>query len=243
MKNHTQFHDGSLDGLRIQDRDKGIVHMTKKIYTWKEAFEDSHEAAKARNPIAQNFVGYCYDVGRGVSRDLKMARYWYEKAARNGQIDAIFNLAVMNSKGLGMRRNASRAFRLYCKAALLGDLQSQANLAVMLLDGDGAKKDVTEGFRWLRHAAQRGDPKAQYNLGRAYLYGEDIRKSDTYAQKWLRKAATGGHVKARRLLKSLQKKAARSGTAKSRAVKDTTMKASGAPTSGIKKRNYKVTSS
>jgi hypothetical protein len=27
MKNHTQFHDGTFDGLRIQDRDKGIVDV------------------------------------------------------------------------------------------------------------------------------------------------------------------------------------------------------------------------
>ena len=63
-----------------------------KTYTWKEAFEDAHEAAKAGSPRSQNFVGYCYDIGRGVRRNMKMARYWYEKASRNGHLDAIFAL-------------------------------------------------------------------------------------------------------------------------------------------------------
>jgi TPR repeat protein len=37
-----------------------------KKYTWKEAFEASIEPATAGDAISQNFVGYCYDVGRGV---------------------------------------------------------------------------------------------------------------------------------------------------------------------------------
>jgi len=61
-----------------------------KTYTWKEAFENSLQAAQAGIPRAQNFVGYCYDVGKGVRRDMKMARYWFEKAARNGNTAAFF---------------------------------------------------------------------------------------------------------------------------------------------------------
>lgn len=179
-----------------------------KTYTWKEAFEDAHQAAKAGSPRSQNFTGYCYDVGKGVPRDMKMAKLWYEKAARNGNIHAIFNLAVINAKGLGIRRNPTRAVHLYRQAALRGDLQSQANLSVMLLDGDGVKKNITEGLHWLRRAAKRGDSKAQYNLGNAYANGEDgVRKSSKLALKWLSKAAKQGHIKARRLLESLRKKA------------------------------------
>lgn len=47
-----------------------------KTYTWKEAFDDAYEAAKAGEPRYQNFVGYCFDIGRGVKRDLKAARNW-----------------------------------------------------------------------------------------------------------------------------------------------------------------------
>ena len=186
-----------------------MVRATDKVFTWKEAFEDSHEAAVSGHPGAQNFVGYCYDMGRGVRKDGRMARRWYERAARNGNIHAIFNLAVINDKGLGIRRNPSRAVRLYRQAALRGDLQSQTNLAVMLLDGDGAKRDTAAGIQWMRRAARRGDSKAQYNLGLAYEAGDEgVRRSIRYAKKWFSKAADSGHAKARRLLKSLRKKSA-----------------------------------
>src|SRR5947199_135470 len=68
--------------------------MAQKRYTWKEAFEDSLEAARAGNPRAQNFVGYCYDLGKGVSRDSSVAQRWYSKAAQQGNVDAMFNLAL-----------------------------------------------------------------------------------------------------------------------------------------------------
>lgn len=190
------------------NREQGALRMKK--YTWKEAFADALEGAQAGKARSQNFVGYCYDIGRGVKRDLKKARQWYEKAAKQGQIDAIFNLAVVNDKGLGIRRNAARAARLYRQAALRGDLQAQANLAVMLLDGDGIKKNISAGLRWLRRAAQRGDARAQYNLGQAYLHGEGVQKNITYAKRWLSKAAKAGHAKAQRLI-TLQPRATEKG--------------------------------
>ncbi len=174
-----------------------------KPYTWKEAFEDALEAAKRGKPEYQTFVGYCFDIGKGVKCDPKMAKYWYTKAARNGNSDAIFNLALSYDHGsLGLRKNRRRAVQLYRQAALKGHLQSQTNLAAILLEGNG-KKDSAEGARWMRKAAQRGDDLAQYNLGRSYAYGEDgLQKNAALAKKWLSKAQKQGHLKARRLLNS-----------------------------------------
>ena len=33
---------------------------------------------------AQYYLGWCYYHGRGVSKDIKQAAYWYEKAVQNG---------------------------------------------------------------------------------------------------------------------------------------------------------------
>ena len=53
---------------------------------WKKAFDDAHEAAKAGSPRSQNFVGYCYDIGKGVRKNPKLALYSIEKAARTGYL-------------------------------------------------------------------------------------------------------------------------------------------------------------
>jgi|WetSurMetagenome_2_1015567.scaffolds.fasta_scaffold287488_1 uncharacterized protein len=177
--------------------------MTMKTFTWKEAFIDASKAAQDGIPIYQTFVGYCFCYGKGTKKDLEQSKYWYGRAAKSGELDAIFSLAVMNDQGLGIQRNAASAIRLYRKAAMRGHLESQSNLAVMLLEGDGTKQDVAAGFQWLRKAAYRGDPVAQFNLGKAYALGENVRESKLCAQKWLSKSFDNGYTKAGRLLKSI----------------------------------------
>ena len=76
-----------------------------KRYTKKEAFQNADQAAKGGNPSAQNFVGYCYNVGKGVGRNMKMAVYWYRKAAQNRNIDDIFYIAFHNDNGSLMLLN------------------------------------------------------------------------------------------------------------------------------------------
>ena len=155
----------------------------------------------------QNFVGYCYSIGRGVKQDHKKAAYWFKKAAKNGCTEGMFNYALISESGEGTRRNTARAFRLYLQAASAGHLQAQTNLAVCYLDGCGAKRNLDEGVRWLRNAATRGDDLAQYLLGVAYLDGEGVTKNIRHAKTWLTKAAANKHRKARLLINRLEKAA------------------------------------
>jgi len=118
----------------------------KKVYSWKEAFADAYAAAKAGSARSQTFVGYCYYLGRVVPKDLKAARRWNSKAARQGYLAAIYNLAAMKDNGFGGRRDPSAALRLYREAAVRGDLQCQTNLAAMLLDGDASGRIFPREF-------------------------------------------------------------------------------------------------
>jgi uncharacterized protein len=185
---------------------KGGLKM--RTHTWKEAFEDALEGARAGVPRYQTFVGYCYDIGRGISQDVGLAAHWYKQAAQNGSTDGMYNLALMCEAGRGVQLDTARAIALYEQASRKGHLQSQSNLAVRYLEGRGVETNVAEGLRLLRKAARRGDGKAQFNLGRAYLRGEGVRKSVSHAETWLSRAAESGHSKAHRLLESTRVKSA-----------------------------------
>ena len=187
--------------------DRNRHETLMKTYTWKEAFADANEGATLGKSPYQCFVGYCYDIGRGVKQDHKKAAYWYRKAAESGSADGMFNYALISESGVGTRRNTARALRLYLQAANTGHLQAQSNLAVRYLDGRGAQRNLGEGIRWLRKAARRGDDVAQYNLATAYLHGEGVTKSIRHAKTWLTKAAENNHRKARLLIKRLEKAA------------------------------------
>jgi len=40
-------------------------------------------------------LGYCYDVGKGVSKNFKKAMFWYKKAVRSGDGSAAGNIGTM----------------------------------------------------------------------------------------------------------------------------------------------------
>jgi TPR repeat protein len=56
-------------------------------------------AAEQRNPLAEYDLGYCYEKGIGVSRDLEQADNWYRRAigdASNSELRGIAEIAASN---------------------------------------------------------------------------------------------------------------------------------------------------
>ena len=64
-----------------------------------KAAEYFTQAANGGHAGAQYMLGACYRLGYGVNRDLQKARYWYEKAAAQGNLGAINALDNMNRRG------------------------------------------------------------------------------------------------------------------------------------------------
>jgi TPR repeat protein len=56
------------------------------------------EAAKGGDVGAQYLLASQYEAGDGVARDLRLARYWYDVAARNGDEAAPGKVKEMDTK-------------------------------------------------------------------------------------------------------------------------------------------------
>ncbi|GBB83801.1 hypothetical protein RclHR1_10470006 [Rhizophagus clarus] len=68
--------------------------------------------------IGQFNLGLNYGNGISVKKDLKMAAYWYEKAANNGHLKAMHNLAHLQYiKNMEADGNHQKAFELFEKPA------------------------------------------------------------------------------------------------------------------------------
>ena len=100
---------------------------------YRKAFPYLLDAALAGDIHSQNLVGYCYNLGLGVAKDLTLAVFWYEQAAKHHHKEALFNLAVLYERGGAVEANPRKAFSLYRRAALLGDAPAQCNLGVCYL--------------------------------------------------------------------------------------------------------------
>lgn len=62
-------------------------------------------AAEAGDARAQTRLGWSYEAGRGVARDLAQASTWFSKAAEAGEGEAMYALAVMHATGTGKVRD------------------------------------------------------------------------------------------------------------------------------------------
>ncbi len=76
-----------------------------------DAFQYLKELAEAGNPEAQYELGGFYHWGRVSSADFTKARQWYERAAKQGNVDAMLGLAVIYGHGQGVAQDKAASFR------------------------------------------------------------------------------------------------------------------------------------
>lgn len=65
--------------------------------------------AQDGNPDAQAYMGYMYEIGRGVPQDFTQAALWYRRAAEQGQSWAQFQLAMLYDMGHGVPQDSIEA--------------------------------------------------------------------------------------------------------------------------------------
>lgn len=159
------------------------------------------EAAKLGYAEAQYHVGLYHQTGKGVPQDDMQALFWYEKAARQQEKNALYHLALMMIKRED--KDDRLIFRLLEQAARQHHPHAQYNLGVMYQKGDGVKADPQKAFHWYRKAAQAGLARAQYNLGMLYHSGIGVTQDGDEAIKWWKEAAKQGQEDALKLLLSI----------------------------------------
>jgi TPR repeat protein len=86
-------------------------------------------AAKNGDLSSQVNVGYYYDVGQGVSRNVSKAIYWYKRAYRRGEACAATNIGTVWRD----RQNPKRALYWFRRAVKLGDEGSNLEIAKLYL--------------------------------------------------------------------------------------------------------------
>ena len=168
-----------------------------------EAVKWYRKAALMGHADAQNYLGVCYDHGRGLNEDDVEAVKWFRKAAAQGDKYAQNNLGLCYDYGRGLNEDDVEAVKWFRKAAEQGHNSAQNSLGNLLYNGQGIIKNYAEAAKWYRKSAENGNQYAQYNLGWCYQYGQGVTKNLTEAKKWYQKAADKGHESAKKKLVEL----------------------------------------
>ena len=87
-----------------------LAHILDKANEDARAVDLYRRAAEKGDPEGELGLGGMYAAGEGVERDTDQARYWIERAARQGHGPAIVVLANAFAMGqLGLERDVARA--------------------------------------------------------------------------------------------------------------------------------------
>ena len=120
------------------------------------------------------------------------ALQWYFDAAKSGDAQAQFLLALKYETGTDVARDLAEAAAWYEKAAGRGHVEAQFKFASLLERGQGRPADPIAAAQWYERAAQKGYAPAQYNLAVLMLNAASTDAERIDGLVWLLKARDRG---------------------------------------------------
>ncbi|MGE0803109.1 MAG: tetratricopeptide repeat protein [Lautropia sp.] len=123
-----------------------------------EALALLRRSADAGFAESQRLLATLYETGRYLPAVPALAAYWYERAARQGDLMSQLTLATNFFVGsAAVPADPSQAAYWYRQAAEAGDPAAQYILASMLERGFGVAPDVQQALDWYSAAGRQGD--------------------------------------------------------------------------------------
>ena len=144
----------------------------------KEYNDNIVRSLKKGKAWAQNCMGQHYrDGSHGIQQSSMMAVMLFEKAIKQGDSVAMYNLGCLYQTGQGVVKSFKKAFKLYSAAAEKGHASAMYNLAAMHRNGQGTVRSCNKAVALYTMAIERGHVDAMYNLGVMYDVGDEVAKS------------------------------------------------------------------
>jgi TPR repeat protein len=132
------------------------------------AFHWYLQAAQHGLTAAEYKVGKFYLADSlAVAKNTVKAKYWLEKAANSGYVDAQLQLGLLYEEGTLTAGSPQKdeqqkiALGWYKKAANAGDMNGQMAVATFYLMGWGTEVNSLEAYKWFKASASQGNEEAR----------------------------------------------------------------------------------
>jgi len=139
--------DGYL-GIALIEYDNQNFKKSKELLL--KSFDIDH------NRVASFYLGGMFFEEKNNKKGL----YYLEESAKQGNIDAMFDLGVLYLDGEIVKQDDKKAFNYFSYAAERGDAGSQFYVGVFYKEGRIVKQSDDEARYWLEAAADQGDEDA-----------------------------------------------------------------------------------
>ena len=158
-----------------------------------EAIKSSFDGTE--HPSAMVFLGICFQEGKAVEKNEKLAFILFSIAAEKNDLKAVYRLGFCYEDGIGTEIDYKKAFEYYNKCIELecaekSFLDPLFDLANMYERGLGIEVNQEKALILYTEAAEKGFSVAQNKLGESYKNGElGLGKNLKKAIYWYKKAA------------------------------------------------------
>ena len=119
---------------------------------------------------------------------------WIEELAKNGDMQAQYELGIYYYKGKGVAQDLTTAASWFQASAEQEYAPAQNNLGDCYKNGTGVEKDEASAVALYIKAAEQGNAVAQNNLGNCYENGYGVEANERKAFEWYEKAAIQGYA-------------------------------------------------
>ncbi|RIB23956.1 kinase-like domain-containing protein [Gigaspora rosea] len=140
-----------------------------------------------------NKIGYSYQNGIGVERDVHKAFNYYQKSANMGNVNGILKLGTLYRCGIGVKKDENKAFIHYQKAAEMGSALGTYFIGLCYKLGIGVEKDEHKAFIYYKKSADMGYADGITMVGQCYQNGIGVKEDKHTAFIYFQKAAVMGN--------------------------------------------------
>ena len=201
-----ELYKQALDFLKTNDYDNYAIYITmaanyqnadaiKNIYNndyyrnqnYSRTFKFYEESANnlSQNSYSLHFLGYMYDIGRGVKIDKAKSKKLYKLAIEKNNLYSICNLAYLY---ITDDKNYALGIELYQLAISQNNTVAMIGLGNMYLQGIGIKQDYNEAKKLYTMGKKRGNLQSLNNLAMMYQNGKGVEKNYAKAVRLYEKA-------------------------------------------------------
>lgn len=179
------------DAEALNEQSKGFIRSGNFV----QAIGPLTRAADLGQPEAQFNLGYCYQTGSGVEKDMDKALEWYTQSAKQGFKDANYQLMMMYGNGSGVEKDINKAFGYAMTCSNNNDPSCMFYLVNCYKMGAGVEQDLDKMLQWASRLAKLPEPanninhlgyitSARLNLARMYSEGDDVEKDPYTSYQW-----------------------------------------------------------
>lgn len=164
--------------LELADREFPFAQLILGFYysqkgNHSEAMRFLQSAAKHELALAQEMIGFLYQLGEGGSEQNDLLAFkFFKLAADHGMVIASRKVATYYERDCVVPKDLAQALKYYKIAAQKKDAFSLGMLGYYYYKGQGGvRQDYDLAFRYFQNAADQGDASSEAWLGFCYYLG------------------------------------------------------------------------